>query len=66
MENKIHNLKCQFRQEHKKLIDLKKSGSSPKKCNSFGYELLVFLLPSNISRGSRNTDNTGTESDVHE
>jgi hypothetical protein len=44
MEKKIHNLKSQFRREHKKLKESKKSGSSSSKCNWFGYQPLLFLL----------------------
>lgn len=56
MEKKIHNLKSQFRREHKKLTESKKSGSSPKKSSWFGYHPLLFLLQGMESRGSRDTD----------
>lgn len=57
MEKKLHNIKSQFRREHKKLItESKKSGSSPKKSNWFGYQPLMFLLQGMESRGSRSTD----------
>lgn len=49
-------MKSQFRREHKKLEESRKSGASPKKCSWFGYEPLMFLLPANPSRGSRSTD----------
>ena len=53
---KNHNLKTQFRREHKKLKQSKKSGVSPSKCNWFGYQPLLFLLQGTESRGSRSTD----------
>lgn len=56
IDKKIHTLKSQFRREHKKLVEARKSGASPKKCAWFGYDHLLFLLPANESRGSRSTD----------
>lgn len=56
IDKKIHTLKSQFRREHKKLDEARKSGASPKKCSWFGYEHLLFLLPAQESRGSRSTD----------
>lgn len=54
IEKKIHNLKTSFNRERKKLNPT--SGSSPKKSLWFAYEYLLFLLPANESKGSRNTD----------
>ena len=54
IEKKIHNLKTSFNRERKKIKQ--SSGASPKKSTWFAYEYLLFLLPFNESRGSRNTD----------
>lgn len=56
IEKKIHNLKTSFNRERKKITP--SSGSSPKKSSWFAYDYLLFLLPANESKGSRNTDNT--------
>lgn len=61
MEKKIHNLKTQFRREHKKLRASQRSGSSLEKCSWFGYQPLRFLLPRNESRGGRCTDDGASE-----
>lgn len=64
IEKKLHALKVQFRREHKKCNEAKKSGSSPKKVGWFGYEPLLFLLKGNESRGSRSTvDSDGDTTD---
>ncbi|XP_064078568.1 uncharacterized protein LOC135196014 [Macrobrachium nipponense] len=60
-EKKIKAIKVQFRREHVKLISLKRSGSSPKKCSWFRYEPLLFLLQGQESRGSRSTDSPERE-----
>ena len=54
IEKKIHNLKTSFNRERKK--NNQASGSSPKKSSWFAYDYLLFLLPANESKGSRNTD----------
>lgn len=56
MDKKIHSLKTQFRREHKKVTDSKRSGSYPKKGFWFGYEPLLFLLRGSEPRGSQYTD----------
>lgn len=50
----IHNLKTSFNRERKKMKQ--SSGASPKKSTWYAYDYLLFLLPFNESRGSRNTD----------
>jgi len=60
---KNHNLKSQFRREHKELKESKKSVFPPSKCKWFGYQLLLFLLQGTESRGSRNTDCEGAEAE---
>jgi hypothetical protein len=44
-------------------MNLKKSGSSPSKCNWFGYQPLLLLLQATVSRGSRSTDCEGAETE---
>lgn len=63
IEKKIHTLKGQFRREHRKMKSLQ-SGTSPQKCNWFGYEPLLFLTPVVESRGSRNTDEESQVSEI--
>lgn len=54
IEKKIHNLKTSFSRERKKSNPA--SGSAPRKSSWFAYDYLLFLLPANESKGSRNTD----------
>jgi hypothetical protein len=44
VEKKISNLKCQFRREHRKAVNLKRIGPYTRRATWFGYEALSFLL----------------------
>jgi hypothetical protein len=57
VEKKVQALKTQFRREHKKLVDSRRSWSCPRKALWFGYEPLLFLLQGHESRGSCSTNN---------
>ena len=54
IEKTIHILKTSFNRERKKIY--LSSGTSPKKSTWFAVDYLLFLLPANESKGSRNTD----------